>query len=155
MVDRAFINTCLRLDNAVRILKSFAKQRVSPSVLPADDLPRDVSKMATKVFQGLRAVYAVSYPRNHGIAVLLLQVLFLFLFLVVVLYLFKFYCFICQFFFYQGTNFLQHLSYHFLIRFLNHSMTFRFGIQPAEENKNVTETLSLGWMFSESLPSNL
>jgi hypothetical protein len=141
MVDRAFINTCLRLDNAVRILKSFAKQRVSPSVLPADDLPRDVSKMATKVFQGLRAVYAVSYPRNHGIAVLLLQVLFL--------------CFICQFFFYQGTNFLQHLSYHFLIRFLNHSMTFRFGIQPAEENKNVTETLSLGWMFSESLPSNL
>ena len=83
LVDRAFINTCLRLDNAVRILKTFAKQRVSPGVLPADDLPRDVSKMATKVFQGLRAVYAVSHPRNHGIAVLL-RVLFLFLFLFLV-----------------------------------------------------------------------
>ncbi|KAG0555421.1 hypothetical protein KC19_12G168000 [Ceratodon purpureus] len=58
--QKAFINTCLRLDNAVKILKSFAKQRVSPSISPtADDLPRDISKMATKVFQGLRAVYAV------------------------------------------------------------------------------------------------
>lgn len=81
MVDRAFINTCLRLDNAVRILKTFAKQRVSPSVLPAGDLPRDISKMATKVFQGLRAVYAVSHPRNHGVAVLPLRVLLLFLLL--------------------------------------------------------------------------
>lgn len=70
MAFRAFINTCVRLDNAVRILKTFAKQRVSTNISPADDMPRDVSKMATKVFQGLRAVYAVSYPCNHGISLL-------------------------------------------------------------------------------------
>lgn len=78
VVDRAFINTCLRLDNAVRILKAFAKQRVSTNTIPADDMPRDVSKMATKVFQGLRAVYAVSHPCNHGISVLLVQVGFIY-----------------------------------------------------------------------------
>lgn len=65
MVDRAFINTCLRLDNAVKILQAFAMQRIPSSGLPADDIPRDLSKMATKVFQGLRAVYAVSNPCNH------------------------------------------------------------------------------------------
>lgn len=70
VVFRAFINTCVRLDNAVRILKAFAKQRISTNTSPADDIPRDVSKMATKVFQGLRAVYAVSYPCYHGISLL-------------------------------------------------------------------------------------
>lgn len=63
-VDRAFINTCARLDNAARILKAFAQQRISSSVSPADHMPRDVSKMATKVFQGLRAVYVVSNSFN-------------------------------------------------------------------------------------------
>ncbi|XP_024357659.1 uncharacterized protein [Physcomitrium patens] len=57
--QKAFINTCARLDNAARILKAFAQQRISSSVSPADHMPRDVSKMATKVFQGLRAVYVV------------------------------------------------------------------------------------------------
>jgi len=74
VVDRAFINTCVRLDNAVRILKAFAKQRISTNIIPADDMPRDVSKMASKVFQGLRAVYAVSHPCNHGIGVPLMSV---------------------------------------------------------------------------------
>lgn len=73
MIDRAFINTCVRLDNAVKILKAFATQRIYTNLKPADDMPRDVSKMASKVFQGLRAVYAVSHPCNHGIAVLPIQ----------------------------------------------------------------------------------
>ncbi|XP_024362469.1 uncharacterized protein [Physcomitrium patens] len=62
--QKAFINTCLRLDNAVKILQAFAMQRIPSSGLPADDIPRDLSKMATKVFQGLRAVYAVWNTAN-------------------------------------------------------------------------------------------
>lgn len=55
---RSFIRTCRNLDNAMRLLEELAKER---NASHPDGLPRDVSKLAEKVFQGLRALYAVSY----------------------------------------------------------------------------------------------
>ena len=55
---RSFISTCRHLDNAMRLLEELAKER---NASHPDGLPRDVSKLAEKVFQGLRALYAVRY----------------------------------------------------------------------------------------------
>jgi RNA polymerase II C-terminal domain phosphatase-like 3/4 len=55
----SFISTCRRLDNAMKLLEDLGRPRSSSNVNQSDGLPRDVPKLATKVFQGLRAVYAV------------------------------------------------------------------------------------------------
>lgn len=44
----------------MRLLEDLGRQRSTLNVIQSDGLPRDVPKLATKVFQGLRAVYAVS-----------------------------------------------------------------------------------------------
>lgn len=45
----------------MKLLEDLGRQRSSSNVNQSDGLPRDVPKLATKVFQGLRAVYAVSH----------------------------------------------------------------------------------------------
>lgn len=45
----------------MQLLEDLGRQRSSLNVNQSDGLPRDVPKLATKVFQGLRAVYVVSH----------------------------------------------------------------------------------------------